>query len=85
MHTFTQHDFSARLETQIELPKLVTLTKREQECMRWAALGKTSSEIAIILDRSPETVRLHIKSSIAKLNATNRAQAVANALDSGLI
>jgi DNA-binding NarL/FixJ family response regulator len=30
-------------------------------------------------------VRLHIKNSIAKLNATNRAQAVANAIHLGLI
>lgn len=85
MHTFTRMIFQRGLETQIEVPKQVTLTKREQECMRWAALGKTSSEIGIILDRSAETVRLHIKNSIAKLNATNRAQAVANALDLGLI
>jgi LuxR family transcriptional regulator len=85
MHAFTKAIFRRGLERQIEVADQVTLTQREQECMRWAALGKTTSEIAIILDRSPETVRLHIKNSFTKLNATNRAQAVANALDRGLI
>ncbi len=85
MHTFTRAIFQNGLESQIDVADRVTLTRREQECMRWAALGKTSAEIAIILDRSPETIRLHIKNSIAKLNATNRVQAVANALDRGLI
>lgn len=85
MHAFTDAIFQRGFEDQIDTGDRVKLTRREQECMRWAALGKTSAEIAIILNRSPETVRLHIKNSIAKLNATNRAQAVANALDRGLI
>ncbi|WP_171946499.1 LuxR family transcriptional regulator [Hyphomicrobium sp. CS1GBMeth3] len=85
MHAFTRAIFQRGFETQIEVADRVMLTRREVECMRWAALGKTSAEIAIILDRSPETIRLHIKNSIAKLNATNRVQAVANAVDRGLI
>lgn len=85
MHVFTKLVFQRGFESQIEVADRVTLTPREQECMRWAALGKTSAEIAIILDRSPETIRLHIKNSIAKLSATNRVQAVANAVDLGLI
>jgi len=32
-----------------------------------------------------ETIRLHIKNAIAKLNATNRSQAVAKAVHLGLI
>lgn len=85
MHAFTRTIFERGLEEQIEVAKIVRLTRREAECMRWAAMGKTSAEIAIILQRSPETIRLHIKNSISKLNATNRVQAVANAVDQGLI
>jgi LuxR family transcriptional regulator, quorum-sensing system regulator SdiA len=85
MHAFTKAIFDRGFESQIDVSNPVSLTSREQEWMRWAALGKTSSEIGIIIGRSPETVRLHMKNSIAKLNAHNRAQAVANAVDLGLI
>ncbi|RUP10732.1 MAG: LuxR family transcriptional regulator [Hyphomicrobium sp.] len=85
MHAFTKVIFDRGFESQIDVANPVSLTNREQECMRWAACGKTSTEIGIIIGRSPETVRLHIKNSIAKLNAHNRAQAVANAVELGLI
>lgn len=85
MHIFTQAIHERGMEAQIPGASIVQLTPREQECMRWASAGKTSSEIAVIIDRSVETVRLHIKNSISKLNATNRAQAVATAIQLGLI
>jgi LuxR family transcriptional regulator, quorum-sensing system regulator SdiA len=85
MHVFTKTIHERHFEGQIPAGATVELTPREQECIRWASAGKTSSEIAIIIDRSVETVRLHIKNSIANLHATNRAQAVANAIHLGLI
>jgi LuxR family transcriptional regulator len=85
MHVFTKTIFDMGLEDQIEVVKPVKLTAREIECLRWASAGKTSSETAMIMDRSLETARLHMKNAIAKLNATNRAQAVANAVHMGLI
>ncbi len=54
----------------------VRLSKRENECLRWAAVGKTDSEIAIILSRSCATIRFHIHNAALKLNAVNRSQAV---------
>jgi DNA-binding CsgD family transcriptional regulator len=85
MHIFTQIILEMHFEEQIAVYKPEELTPREQECLRWAAAGKTSSDIAVIIDRSVETVRLHIKNSIAKLNATNRTHAVAMAVQRGLI
>ena len=85
MHVFTKTIHDLGYEGQIEVVRPVRLTPREQECLRWASAGKTSSETAIILSRSVETVRLHIKNSIAKLNATNRSQAVGTAMQLGLI
>jgi LuxR family transcriptional regulator len=85
MHVFTKTIFDMGLEDQIEVVRPVKLTAREIECLRWASAGKTSSETAMIMDRSLETARLHMKNAIAKLNATNRAQAVANAVHLGLI
>lgn len=85
MHVFTKTIHDLGYQDQIESIQPVRLTPREQECLRWVSAGKTSSEIAIILDRSIETVRLHIKNSLVKLNVTNRAQAAATAVKLGLI
>lgn len=85
MHIFTKSIFEMKLEGQIETVSFNKLTNRELECIRWAAAGKTSEETSIILGRSIETVRLHIKNAIAKLEATNRSQAVAIAVRLGLV
>lgn len=61
------------------------LSRRELECLKWAALGKTAEEIATIIDRSAETVRIHLKRAGMKLSASNRAHAVAKACCMGLI
>lgn len=53
------------------------LTPREIECLTWAARGKTTEEIAQILHRSSETVDFHLSNAMLKLDARNRAHAVA--------
>lgn len=55
------------------------LSGREVECLRWSAAGKSSDEIAIILDISSHTVISYLKSAMRKLEAVNRMQAVARA------
>ncbi len=85
MHIFTKAIHELHYEDQIPVIQPVRLTPRERECLSWASAGKTSAETAIILDRSVETVRLHIKNSISKLDATNRSHAVATAVQLGLI
>ncbi len=61
------------------------LSARELECLKWAAHGKTADEIASIIDRSVETVRVHLKRAVVKLDASNRAHAIAKASYMGLI
>lgn len=61
-------------------PKLHPLSAREAECLRWVALGKTDSEIAIILSISARTARFHIENAKRKLHVATRVQAVAEAL-----
>lgn len=56
------------------------LTLREREVLRWTAAGKTADEVGSILGISGRTVTFHISSSLAKLNAVNKTQAVAKAL-----
>ncbi|MCG2839859.1 helix-turn-helix domain-containing protein [Sandaracinobacter sp. RS1-74] len=67
------------------LPTDCQLTKREVECLRWAAVGKTDKEISIILSRSHATVRFHIQNAGAKLDAVNRSQTVFKAAQLGFI
>ena len=61
------------------------LSNREVECLRWAAAGKSSDEIATILGISVYTVSSYFKSATRKLQAVNRMQAIACALRLRLI
>ncbi|HEV7433705.1 MAG TPA: LuxR C-terminal-related transcriptional regulator [Pseudorhizobium sp.] len=62
-----------------------TLTDREIDCLNWTAAGKTSAEIAEILGLSEHTVNHYLNRAAKKVDAVNRAQAVAKALRAGLI
>jgi DNA-binding CsgD family transcriptional regulator len=62
-----------------------SLTKREVECLRWAALGKTDREISIILARSHATVRFHIQNAGEKLDSVNRSQTIFKAAQLGYL
>ena len=67
------------------LPAGSRLSKREVECLRWAAIGKTDLEISMIMSRSRPTVRFHIHNASTKLNAVNRSQTVFKAAQLGYI
>lgn len=66
-------------------PVGVTLSEREIEALTWAARGKTSAEIAQILDLSKRTVDFHIDNARAKLGTTTRIEAVIKAISGRLI
>lgn len=61
------------------------LTNQENRCLKWAAAGKTSAEIGLILSISQRTVDFHINNVCTKLGVNNRQTAVAMALQHGLI
>lgn len=61
------------------------LTRREAQCLRWAAAGKTDSEIGTILDLSISTVRFHLRNAASKLGATGRTQSIQLAAGLGFI
>jgi LuxR family quorum-sensing system transcriptional regulator CciR len=67
------------------LPVGPVLSKREVECLRWAAIGKTDQEISMILTRSRATVRFHMHNAGMKLDAVNRSQTVFKATQLGYI
>jgi DNA-binding CsgD family transcriptional regulator len=67
------------------LPPGSRLSKREVECLSWAAIGKTDMEISMIMSRSRATVRFHIHNASVKLDAVNRSQTVFKAAQLGYI
>ena len=67
------------------LPSQPQLRKREVECLRWVAQGKSDDEIGILLSITRSTVRFHITKAMAKLDAVNRAQATLKATQLGYI
>ena len=61
------------------------VTPREAEVLRWVKEGKTNSDIAVILNLSPWTVKNHVQNTLKKLGVQNRAQAVSRAIAARLI
>lgn len=61
------------------------LSPRERECLAWAAQGKTSEDIALILDIHANAANTAIASAIEKLHARNRVEAVATAIRTGVL
>lgn len=61
------------------------LSIREKEILNWIKKGKTSWDISVILAISERTVKFHVNSIMAKLDAVSRTHAVAIALSAGLI
>lgn len=64
-------------DERVSAIKSYNLSMRELEIIDWVKLGKTDSEIAMILFISQNTVKSHLKHVFEKLNVTRRAQAVA--------
>ena len=57
------------------------LTPRETEILFWVAQGKTSPEIATILDTAPETIKRHVKNFLPKLGVETRLAAALKAME----
>lgn len=80
------HAAIARLELPHLLPQAgVRLTGRERECLKWAGDGKTAWEIGQILNVSERTAVFHLNNCVQKLGATNKVQAVVQAMSLGLL
>lgn len=80
LHESVRHVFC--LTDDVDRP---LLTHREQECLRWVADGKTSWEIAHMLNVSERTVNFHLNNVMLKLDVCSRQHAVGKAAFQGLI
>ena len=67
------------------LEKTVTLTRRELECLKWSASGKSSWDISQILHCSEAAVNFHFTNIRHKFGTSSRRQAVVKAIRLGLI
>lgn len=65
--------------------ELEPLTPREEEVLQLLAQGLQNKEIAAQLVISERTVKFHVSSILAKLDAGNRTEAVAIAAQHGLV
>jgi len=61
------------------------VTQREREILSWLREGKSNQQIADELGISALTVKNHVQKILRKLNAANRAQAVAQAMSLQLL
>ena len=60
------------------------LTEREVEILDLIAAGRNNAQIASALYLAPKTVRNNVSNILAKLQATDRAEAIIKARDAGL-
>ncbi len=72
------------------IPKLLPeanarLSAREVEILRWTADGKTSTEVAEILNLSKRTVDFHVNNAMVKLNTNNKTAAAIKAVILGML
>ena len=59
---------------------IAPLTNRETQIMRYIADGNTNKEIGVALGISEQTIKSHVSAILRKLNANDRAHAVALAI-----
>jgi DNA-binding CsgD family transcriptional regulator len=72
--------------TQTPLPNRIKgLSPRETTVLMWMKQGKTNWEISRILGVSERTVRFHVEGIFLKLDVSSRTQAVAFAMEQGLV
>ena len=71
-------------DTAASPPPFSQLTSREHQVLELLAQGRANSAIATRLSLSPKTVRNHVSNILAKLQVTDRAQAIIQARDAGM-
>jgi DNA-binding CsgD family transcriptional regulator len=77
-------DFAANVNSKLPFTS-VRLSKREEQCLTWAAKGKTVQEIAAVLDFGSGSVKTYLDTARQKLHCMNLTHAIAVAVATGAI
>jgi DNA-binding NarL/FixJ family response regulator len=79
-------EFARHLQQdEVQTANKEDLTDREKEVLRLVAEGSTNRDIASKLNVTENTVKYQLKNLLEKLHLRNRAQAVAYAMQTGLL
>jgi DNA-binding NarL/FixJ family response regulator len=82
---YLPRDIASELVGALRTPSRDRLTAREREILKLLAAGLANKEIATQLAISERTVKFHVSEILARLEASNRAHAVAMAQELGLL
>lgn len=78
-------ELARSVRPQPAAPPPASLSERERAVLQLIARGATSREIAQELVISENTVNFHVRNILGKLNARTRSEAVARAIQDGLV
>lgn len=80
------HQCMSKLLSARLLPEAdVDISLREKDVLRWTAEGRSSLEIAELLNITERTVNFHVANILKKMNCTNRTAAAVRATLLGLL
>lgn len=82
---FAQDKAFSLLLADPPITQSVKLSARERDVLAWASQGKTSWETGRLLSISEHTVKKHLASAANRLGCSTKAQAVARAIEKGLL
>lgn len=74
----------AVLTERVDLPGLNLLSRREKQIMRLLLDGLSNQQMADELGLEVQTIKVHVRNTLRKLNAKGRADAVAKVLRTGV-
>lgn len=83
--TLTPVAYEALVESTAAPPQQYRLTDRETDVLTLMVAGQTNRQIAQSLSVSLSTVKFHVSSILAKLGVSSRTEAVALAMQHGLV
>jgi DNA-binding NarL/FixJ family response regulator len=85
--SYLEPRIAAKLVAEVGAPRRAAgqLSERERAVLRLVAAGLPNKQIARSLSIAERTVKFHLTSIMRKLDADNRAQAVARAAERGLL
>ena len=83
-HVLKQFEEVASMEKAMETV-VTPLTHRETQILHYITEGNSNKQIAYILQISEQTIKNHVSAVLRKLNANDRAHAVALAIHNGWI